>query len=59
MDVFGSSSSGAASASGTVAQMGGATQQQSQAVLAPALFADMGEPELIAALNGWGSAMHG
>ncbi len=39
--------------------MGGATQQQSQAVLGPALFADMGEPALIAALNGWGSAMHG
>ena len=30
-----------------------------QAVLGPALAADMGEPALVAALNAWGGAMHG
>ena len=38
---------------------GGGTQQAGPAVLGPALLADMGEPALVAALNAWGSAMHG
>ncbi len=49
-------------AGGTAAALattGGGMQQAGPAVLGPALFADMGEPALMAALNAWGGAMHG
>ena len=46
-------------ATALVMTQAGTTQPMGQAVLGPALTADMGEPALVAALNAWGGAMHG
>jgi hypothetical protein len=42
----------------TLAMAYSATQRAGPAVLGPALFEDMGEAALVAALNAWGGAMH-